>query len=111
MCIYFLLWLQHHGLKSIGRYEMTSCGVGDNSPVVFSICILLGFSLSVNFILGLSLGVHMLPVCSPHTIDSVTECQSFSCSLSSDLVFKLLFPTHQYKGCLGPHTVCLKTYL
>lgn len=31
MCIYFLLWIQYQGFKRIiGRYEMTSWGVGGN---------------------------------------------------------------------------------
>lgn len=42
MCIYFLLWLQYQGLKkNIGRSEMTSWVVGDNSPVAFRRCVFL----------------------------------------------------------------------
>ena len=84
-------------------------------PVTFSIYIHFGLSLSVNFILHLSLSVHPLSVCSPHTIVSVVSVLTsfiplllFSVQKS---VFKLLYPTHQYTGCLVLHTTCLRACL
>lgn len=110
--MYFLLWLQYQVLtKIIGRYEITSRGVGDNTPMAFSICILFGLSLSVNFILGLSLSVHPHPVCSPHNLLPVSWLPLHYFLMSRNLAFKLLHLTHQYTGCLGLHTVCLRTYI
>lgn len=66
-------------------------------PMAFSIHILLGLALSVNFIPRLSQGVHWHPVCSP-------------CKPSSPSPM-LLHPTHQHTGCLWFHMAYLRTYL